>query len=336
MSAELTGVQKAAIVLLNLEPDAAAEVMRRFSDDEAQQIAAEIIALQRVDSDAAERALEEFHTVTRRGVGPRRGGRAAATGLLEASFGTERAAGVMERVASSLAGRSFEFLDSVDHDQVAALLEGELAQTIALVLAHLRPEQSSAVLGVLPETTRIDVAQAIAGMSVPTPDAVTIVADTLKLRSGAIASPRESSDVVGGVQPLVDIINRADVAIEKSLLAHLEDRDPDLAEAIRARMLTFGDLARLGSRDAQLVLRGVDPTVLALAMKGSGEALIAVIRANLSERNREILDQEIEATGPVRVSQVEEARAEIVRVIRDLEAQGSITVLRGDEEEYVD
>lgn len=332
---ELTGVQKAAIVLLNLDGDAAAQVMRQFSETEAEEIAAEIVALRRVDAETTERTLSEFHEATRAGRAQRRGGRDIASGLLEASFGAERAAGVMERLASSMAGRSFEFLEAVDHEQVAALLDGELPQTVALVLAHLRPERSSAALGALPEPVRVDVAQAIAAMGAASPDAVAIVAEALKLRAGAVVSLRDSTETVGGVQPLVDIINRSDVAIEKSLLGQLEHRDPDLAEAIRARMLTFADITRLGERDVQLVLRGVDPTTLAIAMKGSPDAVVAVIRANLSDRNREVLDEEVAATGPVRVSQVEEARAEIVRSIRDLEAQGSITVQRGDEEEYV-
>jgi flagellar motor switch protein FliG len=118
-------------------------------------------------------------------------------------------------------------------------------------------------------------------------------------------------------------------------LEALDERDPELAEEVRSRMLTFADVVKLERKDVQQVLRGIDVSILAIAMKGSTDAVTEVIRTNLSERNREILDEEYEALGPVRVSQVEEARAEIVRAIRALEAEGVITVQRGDEDEYV-
>ena len=172
-------------------------------------------------------------------------------------------------------------------------------------------------------------------MGSATPEAVRVVADTLKLRAGAVVAPRGPVEVVGGVQPLVDIINRADVATERALLEALDQRDPELAEEVRSRMLTFADIVKLDARDVQQVLHGIDPTVLALAMKGSSDAVIETIRKNLSERNREFLDEEVKTMGPARVSQVEDARAEIVKSIRELEAKGAIRVQRGDEDEYV-
>lgn len=332
----LTGTQKVAIVLMTMDQERAANVMKQFTEMEAQEIAAEIIRLRRVDSLVAERALSEFHDLAVHHRTLSRGGRAFAVGLLEASFGTERAAGVMNRVASSLGGKAFEFLDAAEPTQIVTLLDGELPQTIALVLAHLRPEQASAVIAGLVDPVRTDVAQCIATMGSATPEAVGIVATTLKGRAGAVVSARESIEVVGGVQPLVDIINRADVSTERALLESLDERDPDLAEEVRSRMLTFVDIVRLEDRDVQQVLRGMDVAALAIGMKGAPPAVIETIKKNLSERNREILDEEISTVGPVRVSQVEDARAEIVRTIRELEAEGTITVQRGDEDEYVD
>jgi flagellar motor switch protein FliG len=216
------------------------------------------------------------------------------------------------------------------------LLAGELPQTSALVLAHLRADHASRILAGLDDRTRTEVAHAIATMGSPSPDAVRVVAETLKQRASAVVSSRAASDAVGGVQPLVDIINRADAATEKALLEALEQRDPQLAEEVRSRMLTFDDIVRLEARDVQQVLRGVDAAVLAVAMKGVTDAVAEVITSNLSERNREVLEDEIRILGPVRVSQVEDARAEIVRAIRDLEAAGAITVQRGDEDAYVE
>lgn len=332
----LTGTQKAAMVLMQLEQRHAAEVLKQMSEVEAEDIIAEIVRLQRVDPSLAEDAMAEFHGLVSSGRRKTRGGMDIAAGLLESSFGAERAAGVMGRLASTAAGKSFEFLDSVDAGQIQAVLEGELPQTIALVLAHLKPANASAVLAGFDPADRGDIAQCIATMSAATPEAVSMVADNIRIRAGAVAAPHQASTVIGGIQPLVEIINRADVSTERELLESLESRDPALAEEVRARMLTFADIVSLDRRDVQQVLRGIDSKILALAMKGAADAVITVIRANVSERNREILDDEIRAVGSVRMSQVEEARAEVVRAIRDLEAEGVITIQRGDEDEYVD
>lgn len=335
VKAVLTGTQKAAVVLMNMDQQRAAQVMKQFTESEAEEIIAEIVRLRWVDADVAERTISEFHELTIKGSRNARGGRDFAAGLLEASFGAERAAGVMNRVASSVAGKAFEFLDAAEPGQILALVDGEMPQTIALVLAHLRPEHASLVLAGLDDSLRTDVAQSIAIMGSATPETVRVVAETMKGRAGAVVASRESMEVVGGVQPLVEIINRADVLTERALLDALEERDPELAAEVRSRMLTFADIVKLESRDVQQVLRGIDAGVLAVAMKGSSESVIEVIRANLSERNRSILDEEIQSVGPVRMSHVAEARADIVRAIRELEAQGSITVLRADEDEYV-
>ena len=331
----LTGTQKVAVVLMHMGQERAAQVMQQFSEDEAEQITAEILRLRRVDATLAAETVSEFYELTRKGIVQTHGGRDFAVGLLEASFGSEKAAGVMDRLASSMAGRAFEFLDAAEPGQVVALLDGELPQTIALVLAHLRAEHASSVMSGLDGNLRTDIAQCIATMGTATPEAVTIVTDVLKVRAGAVLTSRDPIEVVGGIQPLVDIINRSDLATERALLDGLAERDPDLAEEVRSRMLTFADIVKLDARDVQQVIRGIDPAVLAIAMKGSSESVIGVIRGNLSERNQEFLDEEVKTIGRVRLSQVEEARAEIVRAIRDLEAKGTITVQRGDEEEYV-
>ncbi|NUU06375.1 flagellar motor switch protein FliG [Leifsonia sp. C5G2] len=336
MNAALTGAQKVAVVLMNMDQQRAAQVMKQFSDEEADEITAEILRLRRVDPGVAETALNEFHELATHGTVTTRGGRDIAVGLLEASFGAERATGVLNRVASNLAGKQFEFLDAVEPAQVQMLLAGELPQTSALVLAHLRADHASRILAGLDDGARTEVAHAIATMGSPSPDAVRVVAETLKQRAGAVVSSRTASDAVGGVQPLVDIINRADAATEKALLEALEQRDPQLAEEVRSRMLTFDDIVRLEARDVQQVLRGLDAAVLAVAMKGATAAVVEVITSNLSERNREVLEDEVRILGPVRLSQVEDARAEIVRAIRDLEATGAITVQRSDEDTYVE
>ena len=332
---ELTGVQKVAVVLMQMNHEAAAKVMAHFTEAEAEDIAAEIMKMRSVNPDLAEKIMDEFHAIAVKGRVHARGGRDLAARMLEASFGAERAGSLMDRMDSTMAGKSFEFLDTVESAQILGMLDGELPETIALVLAHLRPASASGVMGGLPEVARADVAQAIATMGSATPEAVSIVSDVLKVRAGAVVTPRETVEIVGGVQPLVDIINRSDVATEKALLASLDERDPELAAEVRARMLTFADIVKLEAKHIQQILRGIDVTILATAMKGASEPVLDAIRKNVSERNREILEAEIKNAGPVRMKQVEESRAEVVQAIRALEATGDISVRRSEDEEFV-
>jgi flagellar motor switch protein FliG len=332
--AELTGVQTAAIVLMNLDRAAAIEVMKHLSEAEAEAIAAEIIGLQDVDAMTTAAALGDFQRMTAGHLPPARGGRNLAVGLLEASFGSERATAVLDRVGTGSGSSAFDFLDAVDPAHLAALLDGELPQTAALVLAHLSTDRAALALAAMPDGPRTEVAHAIATMGTATQDAIVIVADSLKERTGMFAA-RDSPERLGGVAPLVDIINRSDAAVEKALLESIEQIDSALAEDIRSRMFTFADLVRLEDRDVQQVLRSIDIRSLALALKGADESIAEVIRGNISERNRENLELEARSLGAVRMSQVEEARAEIVHMIRGLEAAGEITVQRTDEEEYV-
>jgi flagellar motor switch protein FliG len=332
---ELTGVQKVAVVLMQMSSESAAKVMSHFTESEAEEVAAEIVKLRSVNPDLAEKIMDEFHAIAVKGRVHARGGRDLAARMLEASFGAERAGNLMDRMDSTMAGKSFEFLDTAESAQILGMLDGELPETIALVLAHLRPSAASGVMGGLSELARADVAQAIATMGSATPEAVSIVSDVLKVRAGAVVTPRETVEVVGGVQPLVDIINRSDVATEKALLASLDERDPELAAEVRARMLTFADIVKLEAKHIQQILRGIDVTILATAMKGASEPVLEAIRKNVSERNREILETEIKNAGPVRLKQVEEARAEVVQAIRALEATGDISVRRSEDDDFV-
>jgi flagellar motor switch protein FliG len=337
MTPPLTGTQKAAVVLMNLPEQAAATVLKQLSEPEAEDIAAEIMRLRRVDADTVARTFEEFRRISASGPLAVRGGRDVATGMLAAAFGDDGAAGLMGRVTSQVAGKAFEFLDDVDPAQIVTLLDGELPQTVALVLAHLAPAPAARVMALFDDEDRVEIAQRIATMSPALPEAVAIVAASLKARSVAVVAPRAAGDAIGGVQPLVEIINRSDAKTERAMLSGLDERDPELAEEVRSRMLTFADLVRFDPRDVQQVLRGTDPAVLAIALKGASEAVTQTVRTNLSEHNRSLLDEEIRLLAPVRASQVDEARATVVRAIRELEATGGITLHRAnDEDVYVD
>ncbi|WP_159807568.1 flagellar motor switch protein FliG [Cellulomonas citrea] len=329
----LTGPQKAATLLLQLGRDRAARVMAQLDVSEMEELTAEILRLDRVDQSVADDVLEEFYDVS--AVGPGLGGGAnLAQHLLEASLGHDQAADMMERLRTHLAGDPFEFMRQADGRQVVSLLSGEHPQTIALVLAHLRPEQASAILAGLPPTEQGDIAHRIALMERAAPDLVQVVAESLQRKASTVLAPREMA-AVGGVQPLVEIINRADPTTEKLILEGLQDRDEKLAEEVRALMFVFADIVLLEDRAMQLVLRNVETGELALAMKGASQPVQDKILTNLSERARDNLVEEIDLLGPVRMSQVEEARSQIVQGIRRLEESGQITIRRDTDDEYV-
>lgn len=329
----LTGTQKAALLLIQIGREGAARVMAQLDESEIEELTTEIARLERVDPVAAQSVLDEFYASSMGGDGSH-GGLGFAQQVLEASLGRERAAGVMERLATSLQGQPFEFLQFADARQVVSLLAGEHPQTIALVMAHLRPDHASAIITGLPPATQAEVAHRIALMERASPDVVAVVAENLQRKASAVLTPQEMS-AVGGVQPLVEIINRTDPTTEKLILEGLEARDSALAEEVRSRMFVFADIVLLEERAIQLVLRGVETSTLAMALKGVGDEVWDKIMRNLSERARENLDEEMDLLGPVRLSMVEDARASVVQVIRRLEESGQIVIRREGEDEYV-
>jgi flagellar motor switch protein FliG len=332
---QLTGTQKAALLLIQIGKEQAARVMSMLDETEIEELTTEIARLERVDPGMANSVIEEFHEAAMGTSGfTGRGGLSVAQALLEASVGRDRAAGMLERLATSLQGQPFEFLQYADARQVISLLSGEHPQTVALVLAHLRPDHASAIMTGLPPAVQAEVAHRIALMERASPDVVTVVAENLQRKASAVLTPQEMS-AVGGVQPLVEIINRADPTTEKLILEGLEARDQSLAEEVRSRMFVFADITLLEERAIQLVLRGVEMGQLAVALKGADEAVRDKIMRNLSERARENLEEEIELLGPVRLSMVEDARALVVQAIRKLEESGQIVIRREGEDEYV-
>ncbi len=333
-TAMLTGTQKAALLLIQLGREQAARVMSQLDESEIEELTTEIARLERVDPKLAQAVVDEFYEASV-GTGGGHGGLGFAQQVLEASLGRDRAASMLERLATSLAGQPFEFLQFADARQVVSLLAGEHPQTIALVLAHLRADHASAIITGLPPAVAGDVAHRIALMERASPDVVAVVAESLQRKASAVLTTTTDMAAVGGVQPLVEIINRTDPTTEKLILEGLEARDASLADEVRSLMFVFTDIVLLEERAIQLVLRGVETNVLAMALKGvEGEVRDKIMR-NLSERARENLDEEMELLGPVRLSMVEDARANVVQVIRRLEESGQIVIRREGEDEYV-
>jgi flagellar motor switch protein FliG len=331
----MTGLRKAAVLLVQMPKEDSARLMAQLREAEVEELSAEIARLGTVDSNVADQVLDEFHQVvtTHKYVG--QGGLDFARDLLEASLGPERAQAIMDRLKVSMTDMPFGFLGSADPRQVLSFVQHEHPQTVALVLAHMPATLASQILSGLAPDLRSDVAHRIAVMDRTSPEIIGQVEAALERKLSTVLQPGELSSV-GGLQPLVDIINRADRGTERLILEGLEARNPELAEEVRRRMFMFEDVTHLEDRAVQLVLRQVEMSELATALKGVADEVRDKIIRNLSERARENLTEEIDLLGPVRLRMVEEAQAKIVQVIRQLEASGQIEIQRGgDDDEFV-
>jgi flagellar motor switch protein FliG len=332
--AEVSGLRKAAILLVQMGQDRATKILAELREPEVEELVAEIMRLQQVDADTADQVIDEFHTMisARRFVS--QGGMGFARELLENGLGVQRAGEILSRLEAAITEMPFQFLRRADPRQLLSFLQDEHPQTVALVLAHLSSEQASGVLSGFTPELQADVAHRIAVMDRTSPEMVRRIEAVLERRMSSILTPSESS-AVGGVQPLIDIINRADRSTERLILESLEALDPELAEEVRSRMFMFEDIVNLDDRSVQTVLRQVETADLATALKGVRDDVRDKVMRNLSERAAETLGEEIELLGPVRLRSVEEAQAKVVQAIRTLEESGQVVVSRGGTDEFV-
>ena len=330
----MTGLRRAAVLLLQLDKTASTRVLSLLRETEVEELSSEIARLGAVDSAAADQVLAEFHDAVVHRSHAQEGSLEYAGELLRGSLGEERAAEIVDRLSASMTDVPFGFLNHADPRQLLSFVQNEHPQTIALVLAHLPAASGSQILSGLGPELQADVAHRIAVMDRTSPETIQLLETALERRLSSVLQPSELS-AAGGVQPLVDIINRADRTTEKAILEALESRNPELAEQVRRKMFMFEDIINLEDRAMQLVVREVEPAELATALKGVAEPVRDKVTRNLSERGRENLAEEIEMLGPVRLRMVEEAQAKIVDAIRRLETSGQIEIQRGGEDELV-
>jgi flagellar motor switch protein FliG len=335
VTTDATGLRKAAVLLVQMGREQSAKILSQMRDTEVEELTAEIVRLQNVDPELADDVIDEFHDMVTARRFTTEGGLGFAKDLLESSLGEERAAAVMERLSAAVMNAPFKFVSQADPRQVQSFLQDEHPQTIALVLAHISAAQATAIIAGLVPALQADVAHRIAVMDRTSPDIIRQVEEQLERKLSGVLLQGDMSAEVGGLQPLVDIINRADRATERLILEGLEGRDPALAEEVRSRMFMFEDIVTLDDRAVQLVLRQVETPDLATALKGVREDVRDKVMRNLSERASENLGEEIELLGPVRVRAIEESQAKIVQAIRVLEESGQIVIRRGSDDEFV-
>jgi flagellar motor switch protein FliG len=333
---DVSGLRKAAVLMVQLGRERSAAVLSTMREGEVEEITSEIARLESVDAATAQRVMEEFEELVVAHRYYSRGGLAFAREVLEASVGSEKARDMLERLNASLTEMPFQFLRRADARQIITFLQDEHPQTIALVLSYMGSEQAAIVLGGLVPERQSDVAHRIAIMDRTSPETVKLVEEVFEKRLSTVLSQAGESSAVGGLGPLVDIINRSDRATERLILESLEERDHDLAELVRAQMFMFEDILSLDDKAVQLVLRQVEAADLATALKGVRDEVRAKVMNNMSERAAENLDEEISLLGPVRLKTVEEAQAKVVQVIRQLEESSQIVIQRGSDDEFID
>ena len=279
---EISGVQKAAVLLIALGPEKSANVFKHLKEDEIEQLTLEIANTRSISPSMKDQVLDEFYEVCLAQQYIAEGGIAYAKDLLEKSLGADRAKDVIGKLTASLQVRPFEFVRKTDASQLLNFIQDEHPQTIALILSYLPSSQASVIISALTPDKQTDVAKRIAQMDRTSPDVIKEVEKVLEQKLASLVN--QDYTVVGGVDSIVEILNTVDRGTEKHIMESLEIEDPELADEIRKKMFVFEDILSLDDRSVQRVLREVDNNELAVALKGSNEEVQNLIFSNLSSR----------------------------------------------------
>lgn len=330
---DISGVRKVALVLIALGPHISASILRHFEEHEVEQIALEIASLRETKHTLVNSVLEEFYELAHAGELMAIGGEDFAEDMLRSAFGDNRAGRVISRldVLRESSNLPFEAFRKADPVQVANLIQNEHPQTIALILAYLKPEQAGVVLSQLNHDLQIEVATRMATMDRAGLEVVKEVESILQSKFASVLK-QDRGAFVGGVKSLSEVLNRVDRSTERNIIENLERFDPELAESVKKLMFVFDDVIILDDRSIQRVLRELDSKDLSLALKGAGDEVQYKIFRNMSERAAGMLREDMEALGPVRLKDVEETQQKIVNVIRRLEEAGEVVISHGGED----
>ena len=317
----LTGREKIAVLMVSLGSDIAPEIYKKLDDSTIELITLEIANLRKVTPDVKLTVLKEAQEIL------------MAREFMAKALGPERAQTLLARITASLQVKPFDFMRHTDAGQILSFIQNEHPQTIALILSYLEPTQAAMILSGLNPVLQADVTKRIANMDRITPEVLREVERVLERKLSTVMG--QDFTVAGGIDAVVAIVNSTDRATERNIMEYLEENDPELAEEIKKRLFVFEDSMRLDDRSLQRVLREVDMKELSLALKGATEDLKTKYLKNMSKRAAEMLQEDMDFMGPVRVKDVEEAQQKIVNVIRGLEEQGEIVIASGGGDDMI-
>lgn len=321
---DLGGKAKAAVFLASLGPEKASRILSALSEEEVEEMTLSLSGIGAVEADVRVAVMDEFYEMAVANQVVTQGGLDVARGMLEKAFGPEKTIEILTRLQTSLQDVPFEFLKRADPSQIVTFIQDEHPQTISLILAHLTPNIAAIVLSALRADIQADVITRIATMERTPPEVVREVERVLERKMASVFS--QGFTFAGGVKEVAEILNSIDRSAEKSIMGQLEERDPELAEEIARLMFTFDDIIFVEDGGIQKTLREIDSKDLALALKGANEEVADKIFRNMSERAREMIKEEIEFMGPVRLKNVEEAQQKIVSAVRNLEEAGELII----------
>lgn len=333
-SSQLTGKQKAAVLLMSLEVDIAAKIFQELDMKEVEQIAVEITNLRELPPSVVEEVVEEFYQMMTAQSYMVEGGLEYAQLLLEKSYGLDQAKEIIEKIRVLTTVRGFNILKKSDPQQLASFLSKEHPQTIALILSHLTPDQTAEVLNEFKEDLRSETVLRIAKIGKVSPAMVSQIEHVVDQVAESTLSQNLAS--AGGAQLVANILNKSNNATAKSMIEGIEEKDFGLATEIKRLMFLFEDIVLIDDKGIQRILREVDKRDLALALKVSEEKIKNKIFKNMSERAATVVKEELEFMGPVKLKEVETAQMRIVDIIKELEDQEEIVVGgRGKEDIFV-
>ncbi|AHA30107.1 flagellar motor switch protein FliG [Exiguobacterium sp. Leaf187] len=330
---EMNSREKAAVLMISLGPEVAANVYKHLSEEEMEWLTLQISSMKRIDPEDKAGVLDEFHDLAMAQNYITQGGIGFAKSVLEKAVGEEKAMELIHRLTSTLQVRPFEFARKADSKQLLNFIQNEHPQTIALVLAHLDPAKSGQILSELPAEAQSDVARRIATMDRMNPEIISEV--ELILERNLSQAGMQDYAQSGGIEAVVQVLNGVDRTTERTILDTLEIQDPELAEEIKKRMFVFEDIVTLDARAIQRIIREVSNEDLLLALKVSSDDVKDMVYRNMSQRMVESFKEDMEFMGPVRLRDVEEAQSRIVGIIRRLEDMGEIVVARGGGDDIV-
>lgn len=331
----LTGLRKAAILMISLEPDVAAKIMSKLSTEEIEQLSMEIARLEtEIAPEIRDSVVREFYQTHLASKYVEQGGIEYARMLLEKSLSPEEAAKILKELEESIQETPFHFLRQADTESLLTFIMDEHPQTISLIMAHLHPKQAAEILAGLTPKKQLEVVKRISRMEQTTPEAIRQVERGLETRLSSIVS--QDLERAGGIENIAEILNLVDRTTEKGILENLEEEDPDMVEQIRRLMFVFEDIILVNDKGIQAVLKEVEQDELALALKTASEELQQKIFKNMSERAAAMIRENMEYMGPVRVSDVEAAQQRIVDIVRRLEEAGEVIIQgRGGEDDII-
>ncbi|BCR06637.1 flagellar motor switch protein FliG [Desulfuromonas versatilis] len=320
----LSGVEKAAIFLLCLGEEAAAKVFEELDDNEVRKISRCMMGMDHVPADIAKQVIELFEKAQKDHAGLFVRGEEFVKKAISSGENQSRREMLMEQLAAGVSFRPLETIALMEARMVSGILEREHPQTVALVLSTQTPEHTSKIIEGFPEEFRAEVMYRMARIEKVSPEVIIQIEESLRREIGVVVS-REHQQV-GGIDKVVDILGRMPKGKDRAILSAMEETDPDMAEAIRRKLFAFDDLVHIDSRGLQAVLREINNDTLVLALKSASKALKTKIFENISQRAADMIQEDLEAMGPVRVADVEAAQQEIIQVALGLEEEGRLVI----------